>query len=127
MLGAFFAMFRQKGLGYDAFAWLSIHGVTELAAISIACAGGAGLGLAVLLPGARTRKEALRHQGHDAVKLAILAALMLVVAAFIEGFLRQLVQEPVWRIGIGWGMGVFWVAWLSLAGREGKAKHGAAR
>ncbi|MBY3050117.1 MULTISPECIES: stage II sporulation protein M [Rhizobium] len=123
ILGAFFAMFNQRGLGYDVFAWLSIHGVTELAAIAIACAGGARLGLAVLLPGARTRKEALRHQAHDAVKLAILAALMLVVAAFIEGFLRQLIQDPLWRIVIGWGMGLFWVGWLLLGGRESTASR----
>lgn len=120
MLGAFYAMFAQKGLGYDVFAWLSIHGVTELAAIAIACAGGARLGLAVLLPGSRSRREALRHQAHDAVKLAILAALMLIVAAFIEGFLRQLIQDPTLRLVIGWGMGVFWVSWLLFAGRENK-------
>ena len=120
ILGAFFAMFSQRGLGYDVFAWLSIHGVTELAAISIACAGGARLGLAVVLPGARTRREALRYQAHDAVKLAILAGLMLVVAAFIEGFLRQLIQDPIWRLTIGWGMGAFWVSWLLFAGRESK-------
>lgn len=127
ILGAFFAMFYRRGLGYDVFAWLSIHGVTELAAIAIACAGGARLGLAVLLPGTRTRKEALRHQAHDAVKLAILAALMLIVAAFIEGFLRQLIQDPLWRIAIGWGMGLFWVGWLLLGGRQSKASREAMR
>ncbi|MFL5017458.1 MAG: stage II sporulation protein M [Rhizobium sp.] len=127
ILGAFFAMFYRRGLGYDVFAWLSIHGVTELAAIAIACAGGARLGLAVLLPGARTRKEALRHQAHDAVKLAILAALMLVAAAFIEGFLRQLIQDPLWRIVIGWGMGLFWVGWLLLGGRQSKVSREAVR
>jgi uncharacterized membrane protein SpoIIM required for sporulation len=127
ILGAFFAMFYRRGLGYDVFAWLSIHGVTELAAIAIACAGGARLGLAVLLPGTRTRKEALRHQAHDAVKLAILAALMLIVAAFIEGFLRQLIQDPFWRIAIGWGIGLFWVGWLLLGGRESKVSREAMR
>lgn len=127
ILGAFFAMFARKGLGYDVFAWLSIHGVTELAAIAIACAGGARLGLAVLLPGTRTRKEALRHQAHDAVKLAILAALMLVVAAFIEGVLRQLIQDPTSRLIIGWGVGLFWIAWLTLGGRGGKTPREAVR
>ncbi|MGV2981212.1 stage II sporulation protein M [Camelimonas sp. ID_303_24] len=121
VLGAFFAMFARRGLAFDLFAWLSIHGVTELAAIAIACAGGARLGLAVLLPGLRTRREALRHQAHDAVKLVILAGLMLVVAAFIEGFLRQLVQAPGWRLAIGWGAGALWAAWLLLAGRPAKA------
>ncbi len=118
ILGVFFAMFSQHGLGYDVFAWLSIHGVTELAAIAIACAGGARLGLAVLLPGALRRRDALRQQAHDAVKLAFLAAIMLIAAAFLEGFLRQTIQDPLWRIAIGWGVGALWVAWLTLSGRD---------
>jgi len=122
LLGAFYALFDDNGLGFDVFAWLSIHGVTELCAISIACAGGARLGLAVLLPGQRTRRDALRHHSHDAVKLAILAALMLVVAALFEGFLRQLIEDPFWRLGIGWGMGGIWLCWLMLAGRTPRVK-----
>lgn len=126
LLGAFYAMFVDKGLGYDMFAWLSIHGVTELAAICIACAGGARLGLAVLLPGGKTRRQALREQSHDAVKLMILAALMLIAAAFIEGFLRQLVQDPQLRLATGWGIGLLWVAWLLLSGRNTPASRGVA-
>jgi len=125
LLGAFYALFDDKGLGFDVFAWLSIHGVTELCAIAIACAGGARLGLAVLLPGQRTRRDALRYHSHDAVKLAILAALMLIIAALFEGFLRQLIEDPFWRLGIGWGMGVFWLCWLLLAGREPRTKKAA--
>lgn len=124
ILGAFFGMFAQKGLGYDIFAWLSIHGVTELAAIAIACAGGARLGLAVLLPGLRTRKDALKRQSHDAVKLVILAAIMLIVAAFLEGFMRQIIQSAEIRILIGWGMGVFWLTWLCFSGRGKLGKSG---
>lgn len=127
VLGAFFGMFAVKGLGYDVFAWLSIHGVTELAAICIACAGGARLGLAVLLPGQRTRRDALREQAHDAVKLVILAALMLVAAAFIEGFLRQIVQDPKMRLAIGWGIGALWLVWLLLAGRADERQANEAR
>lgn len=121
MLGAFFQTFASKGLGYELFGWLSIHGVTELAAICVACAGGAQLGLAVLMPGDRTRREALRETGRDAIKLMILAAFMLVVAALIEGFLRQLVQDTEWRLAIGWGVGAAWLAWLTLSGREVRA------
>lgn len=119
VLGAFFGLFQSRGLGFDVFAWLSIHGVTELAAVAVACAGGARLGLAVLLPGRRSRREALRHVGDDAVKLAVLAVLMLIVAALVEGFLRQTVQAPWARLSIGWGLGLFWLLWLSLAGRDG--------
>mgnify|MGYP000536595414 CR=1 FL=1 len=118
MLGAFWGMFAQAGLGYEVFGWLSIHGVTELSAIAVACAGGAQLGLAVLLPGNNTRREALRRAGPDAVKLMILAGLMLIAAAVIEGFFRQLVQSTELRLFIGWGIGALWLAWLLLSGRE---------
>ncbi|QYX55720.1 stage II sporulation protein M [Roseovarius sp. SCSIO 43702] len=122
ILGAFFAMFAQAGLGYELFGWLSIHGVTELSAICVACAGGAQLGLAVLLPGNRTRRAALRERGRDAVKLMVLAGLMLIVAAFVEGFLRQTVQSTELRLAIGWGLGLGWIAWLLLSGREETAR-----
>lgn len=118
LLGAFYGIFVDAGLGYEAFGWLSIHGVTELSAICVACAGGAHLGLAVLLPGNRTRRDALRENGRDAVKLMILAGLMLVVAAIVEGFFRQLVQSTELRIAIGWGLGAAWLSWLLLSGRR---------
>ncbi|MDG1473015.1 MAG: stage II sporulation protein M [Ascidiaceihabitans sp.] len=123
LLGAFFAMFAEAGLGYELFGWLSIHGVTELSAICVACAGGAQLGLAVLLPGNITRREALRLAGRDAVKLMILAGLMLIAAAIIEGFFRQLVQNTELRLIIGWGIGALWLAWLMLAGRGPEIEH----
>ena len=118
LLGAFYAMFASKGLGYDLFAWLSIHGVTEMSAICFACAGGARIGLSVLMPGDLTRRESLRLHGRDAVKLMILAGFMLIVAAFVEGFLRQWVQSPEARLAIGWGLGAGWCAWLALSGRR---------
>lgn len=118
ILGAFYAMFAEAGLGYELFGWLSIHGVTELSAICVAAAGGAQLGLAVVLPGNKTRRQALQERGRDAVKLCILAGLMLIVAAIVEGFFRQIVQSTELRLIIGWGLGVGWLAWLLLAGRE---------
>ncbi|WP_136657677.1 stage II sporulation protein M [Nitratireductor sp. XY-223] len=122
LLGPFVAIFVNAGLGFDLFGWLSIHGVTELAAICIACAGGARLGLAVLLPGRLSRRAALRDNGRDAVKLLILAGLMLIVAGLVEGFLRQLIQATEWRLIIGWGLGLMWLGWLTLAGRTGAAR-----
>ncbi|MBB4303988.1 putative membrane protein SpoIIM required for sporulation [Rhodobium orientis] len=117
-LGAFFALHVDRGLGIDLAAWLSVHGVTELSAICVACAGGLLLGAAILFPGERTRRDALRHAGRDAAKLAIVAASMLLVAAFLEGFARQLVQEPATRFALGWGVGLLWLAWAVLAGRS---------
>lgn len=118
ILGVFYALHIDRGLGLDLFGWLSIHGVTELSAIFIAGAGGLKLGLAVLFPGHQTRRAALRDAGHDAVKLALIAALMLVVAALLEGFGRQLVQDRTTRIAIGWGVGLIWLLWFLLGGRK---------
>lgn len=116
-IGAFIALHMDRGLGWDIGGWLSIHGVTELSAICIACGGGVKLGAAVLFPGKYSRAEALRLAGRDAVKLALVAALMLIVAAILEGFFRQTVQDMTWRYGIGWGIGALWLAWILLAGR----------
>lgn len=117
VLGAFAALHVDRNLGQELAGWLSIHGVTELSALAIACAGGLQLGFGVLFPGEMPRRDALRHRGRDAVKLALLAALMLVVAAILEGYFRQTVQDTDLRLTIGWGMGAFWLLYLSAAGR----------
>ncbi|TYC70091.1 stage II sporulation protein M [Stappia sp. BW2] len=117
-LGAFLALHYDRGLGLDLVGWLSIHGVTEISAICIACGGGLQLGTAVLFPGNRSRSVALREAGHDAVKLAIVAAIMLVGAALLEGFARQLVQDRDARLFIGWGIGALWLSWFLLGGRS---------
>lgn len=118
ILGAMFALHVDRGVGIDMFGWLSIHGVTELAAIVIATAGGFRLGLAVLFPGPMRRRDALRKEGRDAALLAVLAAMMLVAAGLLEGFARQLVQGLDWRLGVGWGIGLLWLLWLLLSGRR---------
>ena len=118
ILGVFIALHETKGLLLDITAWLSIHGVTELSAIVIACAGGLHLGRAVLFPGDLRRRDALRRNARDAVKLALLAALMLIAAALLEGFGRQLIQSVEARLIIGFGVGALWIAWLGLTGRR---------
>lgn len=118
ILGAFMALHVDRGLGWDLGGWLSIHGVTELSAICIACGGGLQMGAAVLFPGDHTRVEALRLAGRDALKLALVASIMLVAAAFLEGFGRQLVQEMEARFLIGWGIGLAWLAWFAFGGRS---------
>lgn len=124
ILGAFVGLHVDRGIGWDLFGWLSIHGVTELAAIAVAAGGGFRLGAAVLFPGRMTRRDALRHHGRDAVKLALLAALMLVVAAVIEGFARQLVTDTAARLAVGWGIGGLWLGWFALGGRRRRSPAG---
>lgn len=121
ILGAFFAVHVSKGLGWDLFGWLSIHGVTELTAILLAAAGGFRMASAILFPGQFSRAQALRDVGHDAVKLAIIAAIMLLVAGLLEGFGRQLITDFQTRVIIGWGVGALWLAWFVFGGRKKSA------
>lgn len=116
IVGAFAALYADRGLGYDFFAWLSVHGVTEIGAILIASAGGFRLGFAVLFPGRLSRRDALRRQGPDAATLAAVAVLMLFAAAGLEGFARQLILDPELRIGIGWSVGATWAMYFGFAG-----------
>lgn len=117
VLGAFYALHTERGLGIDLGGWLSIHGVTEISAICIACGGGLQLGAAILFPGDKTRSQSLHHAGRDATKLALVAAIMLIAAALLEGFGRQLVQHTATRYALGWGIGLCWLAWFGLGGK----------
>ncbi|MEM1297799.1 MAG: stage II sporulation protein M [Pseudomonadota bacterium] len=123
VLGVFLALHVDRGLGWDIVAWLSIHGVTEISAICIATAGGFRLGLAVLFPGKRRRRDALRETGRDACLLAILAAIMLLAAGLLEGFGRQLVQDLETRLIVGWGIGALWLGYVLYSGKETRARR----
>jgi len=56
--------------------------------------------------------------GRDAVKLALVGALMLLAAGLLEGFARQLIVDTEIRLLIGWSAGALWLAWFLLAGRR---------
>jgi uncharacterized membrane protein SpoIIM required for sporulation len=53
MLGAMLWLFHGQGLTLDVVGWLSIHGTTELFAITLAGAAGLHIGRAVAFPGRR--------------------------------------------------------------------------
>jgi uncharacterized membrane protein SpoIIM required for sporulation len=63
------------------------HGIIELTAIVIAGGAGLWMGSAVLLPGRRTRGEAIAVRGREAVSLLGGTVMLLVIAGFIEGFI----------------------------------------
>jgi uncharacterized membrane protein SpoIIM required for sporulation/uncharacterized RDD family membrane protein YckC len=94
-LGAVFGLYASKGIGKLLLAFVAPHGVLELTAICIS--GGAGFLLAgaLLLPGARTRRTALVENGRRAIRLVAGAALLLVVAGTIEGFVSPIEWWPL--------------------------------
>ena len=76
------------------------HGVIELTAIFIA--GGAGLmiGKALVMPGDRSRIDALVTNGSEAVKLIMGCVPMLLIAGIIEGFISPAHIPPMFKFFI---------------------------
>ena len=65
-LGAGVGLYITKGIGGQIIGFVAAHGVLELSAICIAGAAGLLLAVAMLMPGDRTRREALADHGRRA-------------------------------------------------------------
>lgn len=128
-LGALAMQYHEAGQDLFFWAWILPHGIPELTSIFIA--GGAGLLLArgLLLPGRRSRRDALVHEARRSVLLAVGTIPILIVAGLIEGTISQL-HEPVvpyWlKLLFALLVGAGLYAWLLLGGRrrEGRAAEG---
>lgn len=118
VMGAFAALYASRGLGWEFWAWVLPHGVTELTAVALCGAAGLALGQALLFPGQEERLAALARRGREAGVVALGAVFLFFLAALVEGIFRQLVhQVPVrWAVAAGSAL-VLW-SWLATAGRE---------
>lgn len=96
MVGAFKYYFFSKGLGMESVLVIWIHGTLEI--LSIVVVGGAGLvlGHGLLFPKTYTRLEAFKRSGKDAAKIAIGITPIILLAAFIEGFITRYTGMPIW-------------------------------
>jgi len=117
MLGAFLWLFHSRGLSLESAGWLSIHGTTEILAITLAGAAGLHIGRAVAFPGEKSVLVAAAEAGRRAAQVMVGAVVMLLIAALLEGLGRQLIENTFMRLGIGWGMLAFWALYFTLAGR----------
>jgi uncharacterized membrane protein SpoIIM required for sporulation len=120
-LGAFLALHWDRGITVPFLGWISIHGVTELTAIVLCGAAGLVLGDKVLFPGRYGRIDNLAQHGRSAARIAIGAMVMLLLAAGLEGGLRQLVASTSWRFAVGGLTGLLWLSYFLLCGRNDRA------
>ena len=86
-IGAAIGVFAARGVGMNILDFVIAHGVFELSAIAIAAGGGFVIARALVLPGPRTRREALVLQGRRALRLLAAATLLLLAAGAIEGLI----------------------------------------
>ncbi len=117
-LGAFFALFASRGLGFELGGWLLIHGVTELFAIILAGAAGFLIGGTLAFPGDRRRIDAIAEAGKQAGTIGMGVLLMMLTAAFLEGFGRQLINSDLIRYTIAGTSLMLWLSYFYIYGRR---------
>ena len=96
-----------------------IHGTTELFAIVLAGAAGFVIGGAVAFPGQMTRLNSARHAGQRAASIAMGCVIMLIIAALLEGFGRQLINSDAIRYAVAFTILGLWCAYFYLPRRAG--------
>jgi uncharacterized membrane protein SpoIIM required for sporulation/uncharacterized RDD family membrane protein YckC len=84
-LGAGVGLYITKGIGGQILGFVAAHGALELTAICFAGAAGLLLATGILLPGDRTRREALVTNGLRSLHLVACVVLFLILAGLIEG------------------------------------------
>jgi uncharacterized membrane protein SpoIIM required for sporulation len=113
-LGAMLQIYVAKGLGLPMIAWLSIHGTTELFAITLAAAAGLRIGSRVAFPGQASRLAAAKQAGRTAGIAMMGVVIMLAVAGLLEGIGRQTINSDTVRLTIGGAMLLFWLVYFYL-------------
>ena len=120
VIGATIGWVIHRGHGENILTFICGHAPFELTAICIAGGAGLQIGYALVRTGGRTRLGSLRAQAPAVGAIVGGAALMLVVAAGVEGFWSPSgLPAPVKWVAAG----VFTLlvaAYLALAGRRGE-------
>lgn len=123
MIGAVAGYLTQVGFSATFWSFVAGHSSLELLAIVLSGAAGLRLGMAVIRPGARSRKAALVEAARPAVRLMYGAALMFCAAAFVEAFWSPLTDVPVAvKIWAGLGGWVLLAAYFAFSGRARAAR-----
>ena len=114
LLGAMLWLFAGQGLTVELAAWLSVHGTTELFGILLSGAAGLHIGRSMAFPGTRPVLTAAAEAGRRGAVVMVGVVIMMVIAALLEAFPRQLVEGTGPRFLIGGMMLAFWLAYFFL-------------
>jgi uncharacterized membrane protein SpoIIM required for sporulation len=114
-------LFAAAGESPRFFGLILPHGLLELTAVAIAGAAGLALGWSWLVPGDRSRRDALAEEGRRAVVVILGLVAAFLAAGLVEGFVTGRPWPTALRVGIGT---VVWVAfglYLCSLGRRAAA------
>ncbi|HKW77787.1 MAG TPA: stage II sporulation protein M [Candidatus Limnocylindria bacterium] len=121
MIGTIFAVVQSYGLAGGLLAFIAGHGFLELSSIFLS--GGAGLRLAwaILRPGERSRRDALKLAAAQAGRVIMLVIPVLGVAGVIEAFLSPSGVSDYVKAAVGLVTGAMLWGYILFAGRRSTA------
>ena len=111
-LGSVFALYGLEGAQRLLWIFVLPHGVIELTAIVVAGAAGLVIGKTLVAPGRRSRARALQDEGHTVLSLVAGAAVLLVIAGLVEGFVSPAVAPDAFKIGFAASLAVLLFLYL---------------
>ncbi len=117
VLGAMWWLYSESDLGWEFAAWLSVHGTTEIFAILLAGAAGIHIGRSMAFPGVRSIMAAAAQSGRRAAQVMVGVIFMLILAALLEAFPRQLLDTTE-RFMIGMTMLALWLGYFFAFRRQ---------
>jgi uncharacterized membrane protein SpoIIM required for sporulation len=100
MVGAFQYFFIQKGLFWESFLTIWLHGTLEISAAVIAGAAGITMGWGLLFPKTYSRAQSFRASARRGIQIMLGVVPLTLVAGFIEGFLTRFTETPNFVRGI---------------------------
>ena len=118
MMGTLFAVVQSYGLTGGLVGFIAGHGVLELSAIFLSSGAGLRLAWAILHPGERSRGDALRLAGAQAVRVMLLVVPVLGVAGLLEAFLSPSGASSLVKAAAGLLTGVLLWGYIAFGGRR---------
>jgi uncharacterized membrane protein SpoIIM required for sporulation len=116
--GAILGYVASQGAGLNIVTFIIGHGSLELGAIVLAGGAGLSLGWSVVAPGELGRVDSLQRCAREILVIVGGAAVMLVMAAAIEGFWSASSAPRAVKLALGGTLFVLVTAYVSLAGRN---------
>ncbi|MDX2301483.1 MAG: stage II sporulation protein M [Microscillaceae bacterium] len=94
MVGTFQYFFIEKGLFWESFLTIWLHGTLEISSIIIAGGAGIQLGKGLIFPGTFSRLKAFQISARTGLKLILGISPIIVMAALIESFITRYTEVP---------------------------------
>jgi uncharacterized membrane protein SpoIIM required for sporulation len=120
-LGVAGGLFAAAGELPKFFGLILPHGLLELTAVIVAGGAGLRLGWAVIVPGDRSRRDALAEEGRRSVVVVLGLIVAFLVAGLIEGFVTGRPWPTGLRVGVGVAAEAAFLGYVVSQGRRAAA------